>query len=50
LDIIALLDQAISHSEELHGITITCMTQGVALAGFPMNGLYLFEIDLKEEN
>jgi hypothetical protein len=33
LDIIAQLDQAISQSEELHGITIDCMTQGVAMAG-----------------
>jgi hypothetical protein len=32
LDIIAQLDQAITHSEELHDTTITCMTEGVVLA------------------
>ena len=34
LDIIAQLDQAINHSEELHGMTIACMTEGLGLAGF----------------
>jgi hypothetical protein len=32
LDIIAQLDQAITHSEGLHDTTITCMTEGVTLA------------------
>jgi hypothetical protein len=32
LDIIVQLDQAINHSEELHGTTIACMTEGVGLA------------------
>jgi hypothetical protein len=34
LDIIAQLDQAINHSEKLHGMTIACMTEGLGLAGF----------------
>ena len=32
LDIIAQLDQAITHSEGLHNTVITCMTEGVTLA------------------
>ena len=32
-DIIAQLDQAITHSEELHGMTIQCMTQNRSLSG-----------------